>query len=202
METWGKRSRSAGRCSRWSSSQSILQSSPLDLSPQNDDERFSSCRHEYDLILNADINSSQNAQWFYFEVSNMEADVSYRFNVINCEKSNSQFNYGNQSLFIPIINQHWGFFFSKTQCVCVRARACVHTTGMQPVLYSVKEALEGRPHWVRAGGDVCYFRYSRQTFGLSLNTKTWCDWLIDSAKSVKVWLSLYALWCLSPSSTL
>lgn len=55
---------------------------------------FSSFRYEYDLILNADINSSQNAQWFYFEVSNMEADVPYRFNVINCEKSNSQFNYG------------------------------------------------------------------------------------------------------------
>lgn len=51
-------------------------------------------RYEYDLILNADTNSSQHAQWFYFEVSNMVADVPYRFNVINCEKTNSQFNYG------------------------------------------------------------------------------------------------------------
>ncbi|XP_068458594.1 cytosolic carboxypeptidase 4 [Clinocottus analis] len=80
-------------------------------------------RHEYDLILNADANSSQHTQWFYFEVSNMVADVPYRFNVINCEKSNSQFNYG-----------------------------------MQPVLYSVREALEGRPHWVRTGTEICYFR--------------------------------------------
>ncbi|XP_053742457.1 cytosolic carboxypeptidase 4 isoform X2 [Synchiropus splendidus] len=80
-------------------------------------------RFEYDLVLNADANCSQHAQWFYFEVSNMQADVPYRFNVINCEKSNSQFNYG-----------------------------------MQPVLYSVREALEGRPHWVRAGADVCYYR--------------------------------------------
>ncbi|XP_044049759.1 cytosolic carboxypeptidase 4 [Siniperca chuatsi] len=80
-------------------------------------------RYEYDLILNADANCSQHTQWFYFEVSNMVADVPYRFNIINCEKSNSQFNYG-----------------------------------MQPTLYSVREALEGRPHWVRIGTEVCYFR--------------------------------------------
>ncbi|XP_068595082.1 cytosolic carboxypeptidase 4 [Brachionichthys hirsutus] len=80
-------------------------------------------RFEYDLVLNADANCSQHSQWFYFEVSNMAADVSYRFNIINCEKSNSQFNYG-----------------------------------MQPVLYSVREALEGRPHWIRSGTEVCYFR--------------------------------------------
>ncbi|TNN29194.1 Cytosolic carboxypeptidase 1 [Liparis tanakae] len=29
---------------------------------------------------------------------------------------------------------------------------------MQPVLYSVREALEGRPHWVRTGTDICYYR--------------------------------------------
>ncbi|XP_066504830.1 cytosolic carboxypeptidase 4, partial [Hoplias malabaricus] len=80
-------------------------------------------RFEYDLILNADVNSSSHHQWFYFEVSGMEANVPYRFNVINCEKSNSQFNYG-----------------------------------MQPVLYSVREALEGRPHWVRTGTEICYYR--------------------------------------------
>ncbi|XP_064169364.1 cytosolic carboxypeptidase 4-like isoform X2 [Anguilla rostrata] len=80
-------------------------------------------RYEYDLILNADVNCSQHLQWFYFEVSGMQSDVPYRFNVICCEKGNSQFNYG-----------------------------------MQPVLYSVREALEGRPHWVRAGSEICYYR--------------------------------------------
>ncbi|XP_035388345.1 cytosolic carboxypeptidase 4 isoform X2 [Electrophorus electricus] len=79
--------------------------------------------YEYDLILSADVNSSSHSQWFYFEVSRVQASVPYRFNIINCEKSNSQFNYG-----------------------------------MQPVLYSVKEALEGRPHWVRAGTEICYYR--------------------------------------------
>uniref|UniRef100_A0A8C8HRD3 tubulin-glutamate carboxypeptidase n=1 Tax=Oncorhynchus tshawytscha TaxID=74940 RepID=A0A8C8HRD3_ONCTS len=82
-------------------------------------------RRYYDLILNADANCSQHHQWFYFEVSAMAANVPYRFNIINCEKANSQFNYG-----------------------------------MQPVLYSVREALEGRPNWLRTGTEVCYYRNS------------------------------------------
>ncbi|KAG0714549.1 Cytosolic carboxypeptidase 1 [Chionoecetes opilio] len=49
---------------------------------------------EYDLILNADVNSSHHYQWFYFEVSNMEASTPYVFNIINNEKPNSEFNYG------------------------------------------------------------------------------------------------------------
>ncbi|XP_072769967.1 cytosolic carboxypeptidase 4 [Nerophis lumbriciformis] len=80
-------------------------------------------RYEYDLILNADANCSQHTQWFYFEVSKMVPGVPYRFNIINCEKSNSQFNYG-----------------------------------MQPVLYSVRDALNGQPCWLRSGTDICYFR--------------------------------------------
>ena len=50
--------------------------------------------NEYDLILNPDININHHHQWFYFEVSNMVADVPYRFNIVNCEKLNSQFNFG------------------------------------------------------------------------------------------------------------
>ena len=30
--------------------------------------------------------------------------------------------------------------------------------GMQPVMYSVREALSGRPGWIRAGDSVCYYR--------------------------------------------
>eukprot|EP00794_Sanderia_malayensis_P009853 gene9853-10864_t len=54
---------------------------------------------EYDLILNPDRNTDRHCQWFYFEVSNMQADVPYRFNIINCEKFNSQFNFGMQPVF-------------------------------------------------------------------------------------------------------
>jgi hypothetical protein len=30
--------------------------------------------------------------------------------------------------------------------------------GMQPVIFSVTEAKNGRPGWVRAGQSVCYYR--------------------------------------------
>nr|XP_045581248.1 cytosolic carboxypeptidase 1-like [Procambarus clarkii]XP_045581249.1 cytosolic carboxypeptidase 1-like [Procambarus clarkii]XP_045581250.1 cytosolic carboxypeptidase 1-like [Procambarus clarkii] len=49
---------------------------------------------EYDLILNADVNSSHHHQWFYFEVSNMEQNIPYIFNIVNNEKPNSEFNFG------------------------------------------------------------------------------------------------------------
>ncbi|CAH8624372.1 unnamed protein product [Schistosoma curassoni] len=49
-------------------------------------------QYEYDLILNPDINTTTYLQWFYFRVSNMESNISYRFNIINCEKVDSQFN--------------------------------------------------------------------------------------------------------------
>uniref|UniRef100_A0A8C0G2J4 AGBL carboxypeptidase 1 n=1 Tax=Chelonoidis abingdonii TaxID=106734 RepID=A0A8C0G2J4_CHEAB len=80
-------------------------------------------KFEYDLIMNTDVNTIQHHQWFYFEVSTMKPAIPYRFNIINCEKVNSQFNYG-----------------------------------MQPVMYSVKETLQSRPHWIRVGSDICYYK--------------------------------------------
>uniref|UniRef100_A0A3Q3X522 Cytosolic carboxypeptidase 1 n=1 Tax=Mola mola TaxID=94237 RepID=A0A3Q3X522_MOLML len=80
-------------------------------------------KNEYDLVLNSDINSNHHHQWFYFEVSGMRMGTTYRFNIINCEKSNSQFNYG-----------------------------------MQVLMYSVQEAISGRPCWVRTGTDICYYK--------------------------------------------
>ncbi|XP_066500023.1 cytosolic carboxypeptidase 1 isoform X3 [Hoplias malabaricus] len=59
-------------------------------------------KFEYDLVLNSDINSNHYHQWFYFEVSSMRVGVPYRFNIINCEKSNSQFNYGMQVLMYSV----------------------------------------------------------------------------------------------------
>ncbi len=59
-------------------------------------------QYEYDLLLNADINTNHHHQWFYFRVSNNEARVPYRFNIINCEKPNSQFNYGMQPVMFSV----------------------------------------------------------------------------------------------------
>lgn len=53
----------------------------------------------------------------------MVAEQRYRFNIVNCEKANSQFNFG-----------------------------------MQPLLYSVKEAKEGKPGWVRTGSRITYYK--------------------------------------------
>jgi hypothetical protein len=63
--------------------------------------------YEYDLILNPDLNTNHHHQWFLFEVSNMEIKKPYRFNIINCEKPNSQFNHGMQPLMYSSITQTW-----------------------------------------------------------------------------------------------
>ena len=80
---------------------------------------------EYNLVLNPDVNSYKYHQWFYFQVSNMVSGehAPYIFNIINYEKTNSQFNFG-----------------------------------MQPVMFSVKEAMAGRPYWKRIGSDICYYK--------------------------------------------
>ncbi|CAH8597071.1 unnamed protein product [Schistosoma mattheei] len=59
-------------------------------------------QYEYDLILNPDINTTTYLQWFYFRVSNMQSNISYRFNIINCEKVDSQFNAGMQPLLFSV----------------------------------------------------------------------------------------------------
>ncbi|CAH2236351.1 jg10731 [Pararge aegeria aegeria] len=89
---------------------------------------------EYELILMPDVNSPKRHQWFYFEVRNMQQGRPYVFNIVNCEKSDSQFNFG-----------------------------------MKPVMYSVKEAVLGKPGWVRVGSDICYYRNSYHYANLKSN---------------------------------
>ena len=38
---------------------------------------------EYDLILCPDVNTDKHFQWFYFQVSNMNKDNLYTFNIVN-----------------------------------------------------------------------------------------------------------------------
>lgn len=51
---------------------------------------------EYNLFLTPDTCTCKGRQWFYFQVSNMDANVPYTFNIVNFDKINSQFNYGMQ----------------------------------------------------------------------------------------------------------
>nr|KAG5708612.1 hypothetical protein BaRGS_033033 [Batillaria attramentaria] len=75
--------------------------------------------YDVDMTVNmaGDAYRSENSN-----LSNRD-ELSYRFNIVNCEKINSQFN-----------------------------------SGMQPVMFSVAEAMQGRGAWVRTGVDICYYR--------------------------------------------
>ncbi|XP_057320034.1 cytosolic carboxypeptidase 1-like isoform X1 [Microplitis mediator] len=63
---------------------------------------------EYDLILTPDVNSGSRHQWFYFQVSNMEANIPYTFNIVNCEKANSQFNFGMKPILFSVTEAQLG----------------------------------------------------------------------------------------------
>ncbi|MEQ2174401.1 hypothetical protein GOODEAATRI_007651, partial [Goodea atripinnis] len=93
-------------------------------------------RYEYDLILNADINSNHYHQWFYFEVSGMRVGAAYRFNIINCEKSNSQFNYGNRPLIFLSARVHPG----ETNASWVMKGTLEFLMGSSPLAVSLREA--------------------------------------------------------------
>ena len=43
-------------------------------------------KNEYDLILQNDINTKGNTQWFYFSVSNTRKNNIVRFNIVNYVK--------------------------------------------------------------------------------------------------------------------
>ncbi|XP_026474608.1 cytosolic carboxypeptidase 1-like [Ctenocephalides felis] len=80
---------------------------------------------EYDLILNPDVNSDKRHMWFYFEVSNMMSDASYTFNICNCEKPNSQFNYGMKPVMYSVTDAVLG----KVGWVRVGTKVCYYRNG-------------------------------------------------------------------------
>ena len=49
---------------------------------------------EYDLILRPDLNTRGHTQWFYFAFANMQRGATYKFNILNCVKPDSLFNFG------------------------------------------------------------------------------------------------------------
>ncbi|KAL1463737.1 hypothetical protein WDU94_015463 [Cyamophila willieti] len=64
--------------------------------------------HEYDLILMPDVNSNRHHQWYYFEVSNMDSNASYIFNIINLEKHQSQYEHGMMPLMFSVLESENG----------------------------------------------------------------------------------------------
>uniref|UniRef100_A0A0N5BWS4 Peptidase_M14 domain-containing protein n=1 Tax=Strongyloides papillosus TaxID=174720 RepID=A0A0N5BWS4_STREA len=57
----------------------------------------------YQLIISPDINQkSHHYQWFYFQVSNVECDREYVFEIVNCLKSTSMFSHGMQPVMFSV----------------------------------------------------------------------------------------------------
>ncbi|KAM6306922.1 LOW QUALITY PROTEIN: cytosolic carboxypeptidase 3-like [Podargus strigoides] len=54
---------------------------------------------EYQLSLRTDFYTSRHTQWYYFQVSNMQAGMPYRFTIVNFTKHNSLYKCGLQPLF-------------------------------------------------------------------------------------------------------
>ncbi|CAB3363491.1 Hypothetical predicted protein [Cloeon dipterum] len=113
---------------------------------------------EYDLILMPDVNSNKHHQWFYFEVSNMKADLPYTFNIINCEKQNSQFNYGMKPLLFSVfnaVNEQIGWVRTGTD-ICYYRNTYLNQTGGGKVRpYLTTSFTITFPH----ARDVCYLAY-------------------------------------------
>eukprot|EP00730_Choanoeca_flexa_P002349 TRINITY_DN11017_c0_g1_i2.p1 TRINITY_DN11017_c0_g1~~TRINITY_DN11017_c0_g1_i2.p1 ORF type:complete len:1094 (+),score=218.82 TRINITY_DN11017_c0_g1_i2:60-3341(+) len=61
----------------------------------------------YDLILNVDTHATGFFQWFYFRVSNVQVDTSYKLNILNNEKPGSQFNNGMQPVLYDPQRNTW-----------------------------------------------------------------------------------------------
>ncbi|XP_072288957.1 cytosolic carboxypeptidase 1 isoform X2 [Eucyclogobius newberryi] len=116
---------------------------------------------EYDLVLNSDINSNHYHQWFYFEVSGMRVGATYRFNVVNCEKSNSQFNYGMQVLMYSVQEAIGGSprWVRTGADICYYknhfARSSVSAGGQKGKSYYTLTFSVNFKH----KDDVCYFAY-------------------------------------------
>lgn len=117
--------------------------------------------YEYDLVLNPDINCKHHHQWFYFEVSNMDAEIPYKFNIVNCEKINSQFNFGMQPVMYSTIEAQEG----RAGWIRAGANVCYYrnyftrsreaTGGQGGKTYYTSTFTVTFPH----ANDTCYFAY-------------------------------------------
>lgn len=94
---------------------------------------------EYDLVLRRDLRTNGHMQWFYFAVSNAQPVLS---TASSSAISGTALDSRRQYRF-NIIN------------LCKPDSLFNH--GLQPVIYSVRDAREGNVGWRRGGRDVHYF---------------------------------------------
>lgn len=124
---------------------------------------------EYDLILTPDVNSGSSHQWFYFEVSNMEANLPYTFNIINCEKANSQFNFGMKPILFSVMEAQQGRSgWVRTGADICYYRNCYQRPG-KGRNYLTTSFTVTFPH----AYDVCYLAYHFPYTYSQLMTNIW-----------------------------
>lgn len=111
---------------------------------------------EYDLILMPDVNSNKHHQWFYFEIGGMETDVVYTFNIVNCEKQNSQFNYGMKPIMYSVqeaVAGRSGWVRVGTD-ICYYRNSYQNPAGKYRTYLTTSFSLKF-PH----ANDICYIAY-------------------------------------------
>lgn len=57
---------------------------------------------EYDLHLKNDYGTNGYTQWYYFKVTNTRKDKTYRFNIVNLMKPDSNYNQGMKPLIYSV----------------------------------------------------------------------------------------------------
>ncbi|XP_019887676.2 cytosolic carboxypeptidase 4 isoform X5 [Ooceraea biroi] len=125
---------------------------------------------EYDLILTPDVNSGSRHQWFYFEVSNMEANTPYTFNIINCEKANSQFNFGMKPILFSVVEAQCGRpGWVRTGVDICYYRNCYQRPPTRGKTYLTTSFTVTFPH----AYDVCYLAYHFPYTYSRLMTSIW-----------------------------
>ncbi|XP_029334247.1 cytosolic carboxypeptidase 3 isoform X2 [Mus caroli] len=55
--------------------------------------------HEYELTVRPDLFTNKHTQWYYFQVTNTQAEIVYRFTIVNFTKPASLYNRGMKPLF-------------------------------------------------------------------------------------------------------
>ncbi|XP_036283474.1 cytosolic carboxypeptidase 3 isoform X2 [Pipistrellus kuhlii] len=55
--------------------------------------------YEYQLTVRPDLFTNKHTQWYYFQVTNTQAEIAYRFTIINFTKPASLYNRGMRPLF-------------------------------------------------------------------------------------------------------
>ncbi|KRX79333.1 Cytosolic carboxypeptidase 1 [Trichinella sp. T6] len=96
-----------------------------------------------------------------FEGGNLRKVGPYEYDLILTPDTN-QMNEYYHTYYFQVSNMLTEISYTLNIINCVKTRS-LYNSGMQPLVFSVTEALLGRPGWVRIGGNCVYYRnfYSR-----------------------------------------